>query len=74
MMRRCISSAGHYLGGFLACLLGKDVPVISILLTLLFIIYELDEDWWLNDKAFRDIREYLIGMFIGGMLLLLKVI
>ena len=64
-----ITSLAHYIGGLLAALTGKFYPVLAVIATVLFIIYELDEDWHLNDKAFRDIREYLIGFFVGLILL-----
>jgi len=39
---------------------------------LVFILYELDEDWPISDQAFRDIREYLIGLFTGAIGLALR--
>jgi len=65
-----ITSLAHYIGGLIAALVGCYYPALSALATLLFIVYEVDEDWHLNDKAFRDIREYLIGFFAGIILLL----
>ena len=58
-----LTSLAHYLGGFLSGLCCLFNPVLSVLATVVFIIYELDEDWHISDEAFRDIKEYLLGLF-----------
>ena len=47
-------------------------PALAWLITTVFIIYELDEDWHLSDKAFQDIREFLIGLSVAATILLLS--
>jgi hypothetical protein len=37
----------------------------------LFVIYEVDEYFHLNDEAYEEIREYLYGCGVGMFLLLL---
>jgi hypothetical protein len=39
--------------------------VLSVLNTIVFIIYELNEEWNLHDKAYKDILEFAIGLGIG---------
>ena len=58
-----LTSLAHYYGGFLSGLCCLFNPVLSVLATGVFLIYELDEDWHISDEAFRDIREYLLGLF-----------
>lgn len=64
-------SAAHFAGGFLAALAARVEPVLAVVATALFVIYELDQDWHLHDKAYKDIREYMVGFFaaLAAMLL-----
>jgi len=59
---------GHILYGVLIVF----APIhISILMAALFVIYELDEEWHLNDEAYRDIMFYMIGIAIGVIIWLI---
>ena len=54
----------HFLAGLitgLAALLGYGI--LAALLFLVFIIYELDQDWHIKDKAYKDIRAYAAGLY-----------
>jgi hypothetical protein len=53
--------------GFLTAFFSFVNPVAAVMMFLTFIIYELDEDWHLSDKAFRDILEYGIGLYVGAV-------
>jgi len=44
---------------------------IAPIMAALFVIYELDEEWHLNDEAYRDISEYMLGIAIGVILWLI---
>ena len=67
-----VTSIGHFVGGFIAALVGYYLnPGLAAIATALFIIYELDEDWHISDEAFRDIREYIIGFFAACIALLM---
>jgi len=39
-------------------------------MAILFIVYEVDEDWHLSDEAFRDILEFTIGLYITSLVVL----
>jgi len=65
-----LTSLAHYIGGFLAALLTPFNIALSVLITSLFIIYEFNEDWYLTDEAYVDLREFLVGMIAGGILIL----
>jgi hypothetical protein len=67
-----LTSLAHYLGGFLSGLCSLFNPTLSVLATLLFLVYELDEDWQISDESFSDIREYLLGLFISLILVVVK--
>jgi len=45
-------------------------PVLSILNTIVFIIYELNEEWHLEDASYKDILEFAIGLGIGEVIIL----
>ena len=61
----------HVIAGFLCGILSTHAPLFSVLGSVIFILYELDEDYYLNDQAYKDIREFLIGYFLAGLILLL---
>ena len=63
------TSIAHYVGGFLAALIVLSQPILTILLTALFLVYELNEDWYLTDEAFKDIREYMVGSFVAALVI-----
>jgi hypothetical protein len=54
----------------LTAVVSKVNIVFSIINTLLFIIYELDEAWHLHDESYEDIKEFAIGLALGEVLLL----
>ena len=60
----------HFIGGLLAAILTVNHLGLTAFLTSLFLIYEFDESWHINDEAFRDIKIYLIGGFVGAIAIL----
>lgn len=40
---------------------------LAIIMSLMFILYELDEELHIRDKAYRDILEYMVGLSIGAL-------
>ena len=60
----------HYAWGLLTALVALVAPVLSALMFLGFIVYELDEEWHIRDKSYNDIREMLIGMGIGALVII----
>lgn len=67
-----VTSLAHYVWGILIAAMSSFDPMLSAMMFAGFIVYEVDEDWHLNDKAFRDIREMLIGMGVAALLRLLS--
>lgn len=66
------TSFAHYFAGIVTVVVALSWPVISVLLFVGFIIYELNEDWYLEDEAFHDIREYLVGLVGTSVFLVLR--
>jgi len=65
----------HHVWGLVTAIIALVSSALSVLMFTGFIIYELDEDWHIHDKAYRDIREMLIGMGVGAALdILIKIL
>lgn len=61
----------HIIGGFLVVLISEFNITAAILITIVFLLYQFDEDKWIEDQAWKDIKEFMIGMFIAvGFLVL----
>lgn len=65
-------NAAHYLVGILVALSSLVNWVLPLIGFVGFIVYELNEDWHLHDKAYRDILEYNIGFFVAVAGLIIK--
>jgi hypothetical protein len=65
-----VSDLAHIAFGIITAIVSKINIIFSILNTILFIIYELNEEWRINDYAYEDIREFVVGLTIGEVLLL----
>lgn len=61
----------HYLAGIvtaMGCLVHWSLVLGGI---ILFVCYEVNEDWHWGDEAYRDILEFMIGFFValGGLII-----
>lgn len=65
-----ITDLGHLAGGIITSLVSPVSPVISIIYGATFIVYELDEERRLKDKAYKDIAWYLTGVSVGALLVI----
>jgi hypothetical protein len=65
-----LTKLGHGLFGFISTVAVLISPVLPILSAALFVIYEVDEYFHLNDEAYQEIREYLYGFAVGLTLLI----
>lgn len=66
-----LKDAGHITSGFMTALVAAVEPVLAVIMALVFIIYQLDEDWHIEDESFRDIAEFGAGLYVGASLLVL---
>ena len=65
-----MADAAHIVAGVVSCLVTVKYPVIGVVSTILFLIYQLDEEWHLKDEAWRDILEYAVGYYLTGIMVL----
>ena len=65
-----ISALAHFTFGLLSCLSVIVNPVLTVLGVALFILYEMDEEWRLNDPAYQEIRQFSAGFAVGMILLM----
>jgi hypothetical protein len=61
----------HIIYGLLSALAVRVNPVLTIVMTVAFIIYELDEEWRLSDYAYDELREFMIGFSLGVVMMLI---
>jgi len=57
----------HFIGGVITALAAIKAPVLGLVIAIVFLVYELNEDWHIRDEAFKDIRAYLVGLFITAL-------
>ena len=55
--------------GLLVCLLGYTAWWLALIFAIGFLVYELGEDWRISDFAYIDIKGWLYGTGIGGIIL-----
>lgn len=56
--------------GLLVCLLCYVHWALALAFVISFLYYELNQDMHLSDEAFKDIKGFLYGMMIGGVIML----
>lgn len=65
-----LTKIGHGLFGFLSALSVVVNPTLTVIGFLLFMAYELNEEWHLHDEAYEELREFGYGFAIGMLALL----
>ena len=70
MIPEPLTKLGHAVFGFISTVAVLINPILPALSAILFVIYEVDECFHLNDEAYQEIREYLYGCGAGMFLLL----
>jgi len=72
--RRLIKRYGyifHVIFGIATVIAVRVHPILPIIFFLTFVLYELDEEWYIGDHAFEELREYGVGLFLGLILAML---
>jgi hypothetical protein len=67
-----LTKLGHVLFGFVSTLSVLVHPILPALSAILFVIYEIDEGFHLNDEAYEEIKEYLYGVAAALVVLLAR--
>ena len=68
-LRSVLCNIAHVLYGILTAFAPWH---LSFIMFLAFLVYELDEEFHIRDKAYEDILEYMIGLSIGAAIYLLS--
>lgn len=68
MLLDIIRIAIHLLAGLGTGILLAVVPVVGAALTLGFLVYEVIEDWRINDHSYKDVFGFLLGLGLSGCL------
>ena len=58
-------NAAHYLAGVLTAVSGEVSTMLPLVGAMLFLAYEVNEDWHLHDQAYQDILEFMLGFFMA---------
>jgi hypothetical protein len=71
MWLHVLCRVAHVVYGLLSALAVRVNPVLTVVMAAVFIIYELDEEWRLNDVAYEELREFMLGFSIGVVVMLI---
>ncbi|TDA41329.1 MAG: hypothetical protein DSO07_05100 [Thermoproteota archaeon] len=69
--RGIIKNLAHVAFGFLSSMSVIISPVLTAVSFLIFLLYELDQEWKLGDTAYEELSQFGLGLSIGIILLLL---
>ncbi len=61
----------HLALGFIAGMIAARMPLSSATITVLYLVYQIDEDVHGVDAAYPDIREYGLGFMAATMILII---
>ncbi len=68
-------NAAHYLAGVIIAVSSLVEWTLPLVGTAFLVIYEVDEDFHLYDKAYQDILEAMIGFFVAvGVLVIWRLL
>jgi len=70
MIPEPLTKLGHAVFGLLSALSVLVHPVLTVLAFLLFVIYELNEEWHLHDEMYEELREFGYGFSVGLCIML----
>lgn len=71
MIKDILFSLAHITFGFLASVSVLISPILTVINFLIFLVYELNQDWRLNDYAYEEFREYGFGFSLGVVVMLI---
>jgi hypothetical protein len=65
-----LEDLAHLIFGLLSALSVVINPVLTIISFLIFVMYELDQDFRLNDYAYQEFSQFGLGFGLGMFILL----
>lgn len=54
----------HVTWGILTSLMSFTNPVLSVIMFISFLVYELDEERTIRDPAYQEVFEFSLGLFV----------
>jgi len=60
----------HVVFGLLTSICSIVSPILSIINTTVFVIYELDQERYKKDAVYEELLEFAVGLGIGEVILL----
>jgi len=73
-MKDIFYTLAHVTFGFLASVSVLISPVLTIVNFLIFLVYEMEQDWRLGDYAYQELREYGFGFGLGTVVMLITLL
>ena len=73
-MKDIFYTLAHVTFGFLASVSVLISPILTVINFLIFLIYELDEEWNISDEAYEELREYGFGFGLGTVVMLITLL
>jgi hypothetical protein len=73
-MKNILFSLAHITFGFLASVSVLISPVLTVVNFLIFLVYEMDQEWTISDEAYQELREYGFGFGLGVVVMLITLL
>jgi hypothetical protein len=74
MIKNILFSLAHITFGFLASVSVLISPVLTVVNFLIFLVYEMDQEWTISDEAYQELREYGFGFGLGVVVMLITLL
>jgi len=74
MIKDILYTLAHIVFGFLASVSVLISPVLTVVNFLIFLVYELDQEWTISDNAYQELREYGFGFGLGTIVMLITLL
>jgi hypothetical protein len=65
---------GHPALGAFTLICGYINPALAIAWVYLYAKYESNEDHWIHDRAYIDVKDFMIGLAAGVIIVLIYVV
>ena len=69
-----IEAIPHVLAGLVTPWFIYVHPALAVLAFLIYVVYQIQEWVQIRDKAFRDLQQYAVGLYISATIMLLTLL
>jgi len=66
-----LEDLAHFTFGLLSSLSVVISPTLTVISFLIFVLYELDQDFRLQDYAYQEFRQFGLGFSVGIIILII---